>query len=100
MLIEIEDRHKRNAIRDVHAFFAALGYEGYFLLDKKLIPVSSFDLATHQNAEHISGLGSNWRRCGVYINIFSFMPVNESHRLETAVSKVRSNLSDLFQHRL
>jgi FkbM family methyltransferase len=36
MLIEIEDRHKPNAICNAHNFLGNLGYEGYFLLNKKL----------------------------------------------------------------
>jgi FkbM family methyltransferase len=85
MLIEIEDRHKPNAICDVHNFLGNLGYEGYFLLNKKLMPLICFDLAAHQQ---------NVRQSGLYINNFFFVMPENVHILESSVSRVRGNLSD------
>jgi FkbM family methyltransferase len=96
MLIEIEERHKPNAICNVNEFLADLGYEGYFLLSRSLMPISCFDLVKHQRVEHISGWRANWRRSGVYINNFLFVPAGGRSRLEAAVSNVRSSLSDVF----
>ena len=96
ILIEIEERHKPNSVRDVHEFFANLGYEGYFVLNKDLVPVGCFDLIRHQNAEHIGGWRTNWRRSGVYVNNFFFVPPEGRSRLEAAVCNARSNLSDVF----
>jgi FkbM family methyltransferase len=87
MLIEIEDRHKPNAICNVHSFLGNLGYEGYFLLNKKLMPLTCFDLAAHQK---------NWRQSGLYINNFFFVMPENVHILESSVSRVRGNLSDQF----
>jgi FkbM family methyltransferase len=96
ILIEIEERHKPNAVRDVHKFFLDLEYEGYFLLDRSLMPIGCFDLARHQNVAHIGGWKTNWRRSGVYVNNFFFVPAGASSRLEAAVYNVRSKLSDQF----
>jgi FkbM family methyltransferase len=96
ILAEIEERHKPNAIHDVSKFLANLGYEGYFVLSRNLLSMSCFDLTRHQNVEHIGGWRANWRRSGVYVNNFFFVPVGDRYRLEAAVSKVRSNLSDVF----
>jgi FkbM family methyltransferase len=83
MLIEIEDRHKPNAICNVHNFLGNLGYEGYFLLNKKLMPLTCFDLAAHQQ---------NSRQSGLYINNFFFVMPENVHILESSVSRVRGNL--------
>jgi FkbM family methyltransferase len=85
MLIEIEDRHKPNAICNVHNFLGNLGYEGYFLLNKKLMPSTCFDLAAHQKGHS-----------GLYINNFFFVMPENAHILESSVSRVRGNLSDQF----
>jgi FkbM family methyltransferase len=87
MLIEIEDRHRPNATRDVHRYLGNLGYDGYFLLDKSLVNMTHFDSATHQQ---------NWRKSGLYLNNFFFVISDELHRLEAAVQSVKGNLSDTF----
>ena len=92
ILIEVEERHKPNAICDVNDCLNSLGYEGYFVLDRRLVPVSCFDLARHQNIEHIGGWRTNWKRFGVYVNNFFFVPRGDRPRLEAAVYRVRRNL--------
>jgi FkbM family methyltransferase len=93
MLIEIEERHKHNSIADVGEFLAALGYEGYFILDRQLLAMASFDPAIHQNHENIGGWKDNWQRYGVYVNNFIFVPPAGSARLAAAVRKVSNRLS-------
>jgi len=51
MLIEIEDRHKRNACK----FLSEFGYEAYFILDKKLLSINVFDKDRYQNSKNIGG---------------------------------------------
>ena len=82
MLIEIEDRHKPKATRDVQDFLGNLGYEGYFLLDGKLIPMTCFALDAYQG------------NCtsGYYVNNFFFVMPEDIHILESAVFRVRENL--------
>jgi uncharacterized protein YqgQ len=38
LLIEIEDRHKLNAVADVPAFLKEFGYQVYFILNGKVTP--------------------------------------------------------------
>ncbi len=96
LLIEIEERHRPNAIHDVNELLLNLGYETYFILNKNLMDLSSFDLIQHQNVEHIGGWKTNWRRSGVYVNNFFFVPAGGRSRLEAAVNSVRMHLSDVF----
>jgi FkbM family methyltransferase len=96
MLIEIEERHKRNSVDDVCKFLDSIGYKGYFILDGNVVSVDHFDVAKHQNTENIGGWESNWRRYGIYVNNFFFVPTGQEARLRAAVFRVRNNLSDPF----
>ena len=49
LLIEIEDRHKPNSVRDINEFLMKYDYEGYFFLDDHLVSMVSFDSKLHQN---------------------------------------------------
>ncbi|MGG5821672.1 FkbM family methyltransferase [Falsiroseomonas sp. HW251] len=48
--LELEERHRAGATRDVPALLAALGYETRFWLDGAMRPLSAFDAATMQVA--------------------------------------------------
>ena len=48
--LELEERHREGATRDVPALLAALGYETCFWLDGAMRPLSAFDAATMQVA--------------------------------------------------
>jgi FkbM family methyltransferase len=48
--LEIEERHRAGATRDVPALLAALGYEVRFWLDGAMRPLAQFDAATMQVA--------------------------------------------------
>lgn len=74
LLIEIEDRHRQNAIHDVVDFLSGLNYTGFFLMDERLHPLSKFDKTLHQDSRNIGGWKSQWRRSGIYINNFIFLP--------------------------
>lgn len=93
ILIEIEERHKQNAIRDVQEFFFKINYKGYFLLNRSLLPIRQFDLKRHQNVDNIGGWKRNWKRYGVYVNNFFFIPAGGRSRLEAAVRDVKCSLS-------
>lgn len=83
-LIEIEDRHKENAVRDVPAFLKQFGYEAFFILDGKIKPLSEFNKAVHQNSNNIGTWKDNYERKGVYINNFIFI---QSGDVSTFLSK-------------
>ena len=48
--LELEERHRPGATRDVPALLAALGYETRFWLDGAMRPLAAFDAATMQVA--------------------------------------------------
>jgi len=94
--IEIEERHKPNAVTAVCDFLRSLDYHGYFILDRNIVPIDIFDVTKHQDPKNIGGWETNWRRSGVYVNNFFFVPSGGESQLIAAASRVRSNLSDLF----
>ncbi|MBC7536666.1 MAG: FkbM family methyltransferase [Ferruginibacter sp.] len=89
LLIEIEDRHKLNAVADVPLFLKEFGYLVYFILDGKLTPISDFNKTTHQNSSNIGTYTDGYVRKGVYINNFIFIPPAE-------VSKFLSDAAVIF----
>jgi FkbM family methyltransferase len=92
MLIEIEERHKPNSIRDVSEFLSELGYEGYFILNRNLMPMKYFDTSKYQDSGNIGGWKTSWKRSGIYINNFFFVPTGVRSRLEAAVGRLRESL--------
>ncbi|MFT3911842.1 MAG: FkbM family methyltransferase [Ferruginibacter sp.] len=74
LLIEIEDRHKPNAVRDVPAFLKEFGYFSFFIADGKLKPMEEFVPSIHQDSNNIGSYLDGYKRKGVYINNFIFVP--------------------------
>jgi FkbM family methyltransferase len=66
ILIEVEERHKKNSVNDVTLFLERLGYKGFYLKDGLLISIENFDLEVHQNLMHLF-------RKGEYINNFIYL---------------------------
>lgn len=48
IFIEIEQRHRETPVQETFDLLVGAGYDGYFVLDDRLHPISEFDLATHQ----------------------------------------------------
>lgn len=86
LLIEIEDRHRENAVRDVTNFLADLDYLGFFLLGGLMRPLSEFDRALHQDSRNIGGWKSHWQRKGIYINNFIFVPAERKQKFIQSIS--------------
>lgn len=51
ILVEVEERHREGSVNGVAALLADMGYDGYFLLNKVLLPFSLFKMEHHQNPE-------------------------------------------------
>jgi hypothetical protein len=90
LLVEIEERHRAGAIGDVSAFLTYLGYEGFFILDGKVLPLAQFDKSVHQDPANIGSWKEGWERRGVYVNNFFFLPAGSAGVLSRAVSSVNS----------
>ena len=71
LIVESEDRHRKNAVADLFAFAREIGYVGYFLEGKQLKRIESFDASLHQDHDKIGANGH--RTGGVYINNFIFV---------------------------
>ena len=65
VLVEAEDRHNPGAPGRVADWFAALGYEGFFIRGRRLAPVGELSAAD----THLAGLES-----GGYVNNFLYLP--------------------------
>ena len=77
VLVEAEDRHNPGAPARVADWFATLGYEGFFIKNRRLLPVQSL------SAADTDPLGLDG---GIYINNFLYLP-RENHEL---VERVRA----------
>ncbi len=77
-LIEIEERHKPNALEDVNEIMNQYNYSGYFILNREIISISEFDINEYQNSNNIGDYTDNYQRKGIYINNFIFLPNEES----------------------
>ena len=71
VLVEVEERHKKESVGQVQSFFSSLGYEGFFLLGRYLRPIAEFNPAHHQDPSNIE-MGEV-RFDGVYVNNFVFV---------------------------
>lgn len=70
LLIELEERHTKNALRGATAALEPLDYRGYFLDGQRFRPVSAFDAAVDQDPARVSERGKEGR----YLNNFVFVP--------------------------
>lgn len=79
VLVEAEERHAPGSVGRVQAFFRRLGYRGYFVFQRRLAPIESFDPRRMQRSEDIDGytLGLPRARFERYVNNFLFLPAEE-----------------------
>ena len=72
LLVEIEQRHTSNSIKDTFRFIEGLGYRGLFLWENQFHPIHKFDTQMHQG----QSLDPQSRD---YINNFLFVPEESSN---------------------
>jgi FkbM family methyltransferase len=85
LLVEVEERHHSGAIESVSSFLATLGYEGFFILEGIVHPFADFDKSSHQNPANIASWKDGWKRFGIYVNNFFFLPAGKGDVLRRAV---------------
>jgi FkbM family methyltransferase len=73
LLIESEERHRQNAVRELSEHLKALGYAGLYRSNGSVFVIDCFDPVVHQNEKNIGGWRSGWERKGLYINNFVFV---------------------------
>ena len=49
VMIEVEDRHRPGSLAAVRSFFDERGYEGFFLVGRRIAPIAQFDPVLHQD---------------------------------------------------
>jgi len=81
--LEVEERHRAGATRDVPALLATLGYETRFWLDGAMQPLSRFDAATMQVA---SADPSVFGASDPYVFTFYAWPVERGEEVLAAFS--------------
>jgi len=67
LLIEIEQRHNSRPITEVLKRVTDFGYEGFFMSQGHLRPLTEFDVSAHQIPGNLGG------KSGTYINNFLFL---------------------------
>lgn len=77
-LIEIEERHKSNSINDVTKLMSDFGYDCFFIFNRELLAFSEFDISAYQNSNNIGDYTDNYKRKGIYINNFIFLPQKDN----------------------
>jgi FkbM family methyltransferase len=81
LLVEIEERHKKNSIINVISYLNTFGYSGYFLRNGLLIDVQNFDVNEYQNINNIGKVNK-------YINNFIFISSNKGSHLHRLIKNV------------
>lgn len=77
LLIEAEERHKRNAVSKIRKFLEELEYKGFFLSESGLEKIENFKQEYHQNPRNIKGK----EKVGIYINDFLFLQKDELQKI-------------------
>lgn len=92
IIIEIEERHNHESFHKVRYLLENLGYIGFFMLDKTLNPISTFDFEKYQNVTNIGDVTNNYQRKGVYVNNFIFVPANYATEFCNRVEALMKNM--------
>ena len=87
VMIEVEEQHCAGAFDDVSGYFAARAYDGFFLLDGVVMPLSKFDIRIHQHVASLNERGERRPGCN-YINNFIFVPAERSARWQETCAAV------------
>ena len=70
LMIEIEERHAPGSLDRVTNFLSAIGYDGFYLDGKQILPIARFD--PHRDQVRQNG------KVGKYINNFLYFPSNRA----------------------
>ncbi|MGV0643468.1 FkbM family methyltransferase [Mycolicibacterium sp. XJ879] len=87
-IVECEERHNTGGIARAFAFFADLGYRGYFLHRGALHDGDEFDAATLQRAENAKTVDGG--RSSDYVNNFIFVHPDNAE----ALARIRRGLAE------
>ena len=89
-MIEAEERHSPQAIQNVNSFFQAYGYQGFFILDRCVLPLKQFD-QTYQNPTELQRAVPRVEMR--YVNNFIFIP--ETANVKVLCQQMQDKLNAL-----
>ena len=73
-LIECEERHCPGALERLSSWMCTRDYAAFFLLGNELWSFSVFNADLHQHPANLGDWRTGWKRRGVYVNNFIFIP--------------------------
>ena len=82
LLVECEERHKKNTVEKISKFLKELGYDGYFFIHGKLSSINEFDKEKLQNFEDFQNIRNEVMQ-GIYINNFIFLTKENLEKVST-----------------
>ena len=68
LLIEIEQRHRREPIYTIFRDIEAFGYRGFFLLDGRLVGIERFDVVRHQSLQAFESNSSRYHNNFLFLD--------------------------------
>jgi FkbM family methyltransferase len=69
-IVECEERHRPGAVAELFAFFAGIGFDGWFIHQGRLNPIEHYDIAVYQRLHDAKKILSS--RSARYVNNFIF----------------------------
>lgn len=91
-MVEAEDRHRQDAVRQVKDFFDKYDYQGFFILDRKVFPITSFDYK-YQNPKALQFPIPRVQMR--YVNNFVFIP--SSSKTKSMLEKMSAALGEIIE---
>lgn len=92
-IVEAEERHCNDAVQQVKDFFAQYHYQGFFILDQKVFPLTSFDYQ-YQNPQELKRPVPRIQMR--YVNNFIFIP--SSSNIKSILQKASARLGGMTGH--
>jgi FkbM family methyltransferase len=75
LMVEIEERHKFNSIKNVSEYLGSLSYSGFFLQNDHLVSLNNFSVYEHQDINKLNLKGE-------YINNFIFITNGKKNNIK------------------
>ena len=90
IMIEVEERHKPGSLASVRSFFDDRGYEGFFLVGRRLAPIGQFNPVLHQNPSWVIRDTVSINK--IYVNNFIFTASSHLTALLVGIAQSRASL--------
>jgi FkbM family methyltransferase len=84
LIVEIEERHKRNSVGAVRNFLGELGYEGFFFRRERLSSIEAFRVEEHQDVSNIEGDNADREK---YVNNFVFIASRSLAKVQHLIAR-------------